>query len=115
VGVTIPASPAYSKARRAAGLLFVSGQLGVRDGALVGGIEGQTRQALTNLGLVLAEHGLAMDGVVKCDVFLSSMTHWNAMNAVFAEVFGVPYPARTAVAVELIAGALVEIDAVALL
>lgn len=108
------AAASYSAARRAGDLLFVSGQLALIDGALVeGDIREQTQQALENLAAVLSEHGASRDDVVKCQVFLASMTDWPAMNEVYGAFFGQPYPARSAIGVDLIPGALVEIEAVA--
>ena len=104
----------YSVTRRAGDLVFVSGQLGRSGDELVeGGIAGQTRQCIANIEAALAEHGLDLGHVVKCTVFLASMSDWPAMNEVYAEVFGTPYPARSAMGVELIGGALVEIEAIA--
>ncbi|SNT60360.1 2-iminobutanoate/2-iminopropanoate deaminase [Streptosporangium subroseum] len=111
----MPRPPApYSSARRAGDLLFVSGRLGFHpDGTLPEGLDAQTRQALANLDAVLAEHGLSRDDVVKCQVFLASISDWSALNALYEEYFSQPYPARSAFGVQLHPGALVEIEAVA--
>ncbi|WP_371781657.1 RidA family protein [Streptosporangium subroseum] len=69
--------------------------------------------ALANLDAVLAEHGLSRDDVVKCQVFLASISDWSALNAIYEEYFSRPYPARSAFGVQLHPGALVEIEAVA--
>ena len=104
----------YSVTRRAGDLVFVSGQLGrVGDELVDGGVGAQTRQAIANIGTALAEHGLGLEHVVKCTVFLTSMSDWPAMNDAYADVFGAPYPARSALGAELIGGALVEIEAIA--
>jgi 2-iminobutanoate/2-iminopropanoate deaminase len=101
---------------RAGNLLFVSGQLAMRDGQLVGDdIETQTRVTLENLDAVLTEHGANRAQVVKTLVLLSDMKDWAAMNRPYVEFFGEALPARSAFGVELIAGALVEIEAVAYL
>jgi 2-iminobutanoate/2-iminopropanoate deaminase len=108
------ATPPYSVTRRAGELVFVSGQLGRKDNQLVdGGVGPETRQALANVAAALGEHGLDFSHVVKCTVFLASMADWPAMNEVYAELFGSPYPARSAVGIELLDGALVEIEAIA--
>jgi 2-iminobutanoate/2-iminopropanoate deaminase len=107
-------TPPLSACRRAGDLLFLSGQLGMADGAVVeGGIEAETRQVIRNIEAVLAEHGATLESVVKNTVYLASLSDWPAMNGVYAEEFGAPYPARSAVGVELVRGALVEIEAIA--
>ena len=109
----------YSQAVRAGDWLFVSGSLGIdpATGAFVpGDVGAQARQALENLGQVLAAAGASADSVVKTSVFLANMDDFAAVNAVYGEFFtGVP-PARSAVqAAGLPKDALVEIEAVAYL
>lgn len=116
-----PTSPAqarhpYSPVRETpVGLVFVSGQLGLADGALVeGGVAGQTQQAFTNLATRLASAGLALQDVVKVTVYLASMSDRNAMDEVYQQALPDPLPARTCIAVaELPYGARVELDAIA--
>ena len=110
--MTLP-SPPYSPGRWAGDLLFVSGQLGVRSDSDSGDVTAQTSLALERLAQVLAEHGATAADVVKCTVFLADMRDWAAMNAVYQQFFRPPYPARSAVGVELALGALVEIEAIA--
>jgi 2-iminobutanoate/2-iminopropanoate deaminase len=110
--MTLP-SPPYSPGRWAGDLLFVSGQLGILTDSDSGNVAAQTSLALERLALVLAEHGATTADVVKCTVFLADMGDWAVMNAVYQEFFSPPYPARSAVGVELALGALVEIEAVA--
>ena len=112
--MTVP-SPAYSPIRRAGDLLFVSGQLGTTPDSPAGDVSSQTRQALEKLEAHLISEGANRSDIVKCTVFLTSMGDWSAMNEVFASFFSHPYPARSAVAVELIGSAVVEIEAVAYL
>ena len=79
-----------------------------------GGIKEQTRQSLLNVKAVLEEAGLTMSDVVKSTVFMADMNDFADMNAVYAEFFMEPYPARSAVAVKTLPkGALVEIEVVA--
>ncbi|MBN2344805.1 MAG: RidA family protein [Candidatus Aminicenantes bacterium] len=107
----------YSQAIRCGGLVFLSGQLGIDpvSGMLAeGGVRNQTRQALDNLAAVLEAAGSRMDLLLKTTVYLRDMAHFQAVNDVYAERVGQPYPARAAVAVrELPLGAEVEIEAVA--
>lgn len=106
----------YSQAVEAAGALYLSGQLPIdaADGRMAEGIEAQTRQSLKNLGHVLREAGYAYADVVKTTVLLQSIGDFAAMNAVYAEFFTAPMPARMCYEVAALPmGALVEIDAVA--
>ena len=107
----------YSQAIRVGNLVYTSGQISIdpATGAFVeGGIKEQTRQSLTNVRAILAEAGLAMSDVVKTTVFMADMNDFAEMNAVYAEFFAEPYPARSAVAVKTLPkGALVEIEVVA--
>lgn len=103
--VQTPKAPAaigpYSQATRFGNLVITSGQIPLRpDGTLVeGGIEAQTRQVLDNLSAVLAAAGTDLSRVVKTTVFLADMNEFAAMNAVYAEYFQAPYPARSTVQV----------------
>lgn len=109
----------YSQAIQTGDLVFVSGQLGLdpQTGEFVsGGIQDQTRQALTGIKNILSEAGLTMDHVVKCTVFLDDMNDFAAMNGVYAEFFAEPFPARAAFEVaRLPKDALIEIEAIATL
>ncbi len=109
----------YSQAIKANGLVFVSGQLGLKPGhtELAGDtIEDQTRQVFDNLAAILAEAGSSLDRIVKTTVFLASLDDFQGMNSVYAERVGETPPARSTIEVAgLPSGALVEIEAVALL
>jgi 2-iminobutanoate/2-iminopropanoate deaminase len=103
----------YSPIVRAGDFLISSGQVGMRDGALVpGGVVEETRQAIDNLRVLLEAEGSSLDDVVKTTVFLRHMRDFPLMNEVYAEMFGENRPARSTVAVvELPAVALFEIEA----
>ncbi|MCR4809712.1 MAG: RidA family protein [Prevotella sp.] len=107
----------YSQAIQVENLVYTSGQIPIdpTTGALVeGGIKEQTRQSLLNVRAVLEEAGMSMDNVVKTTVFMADMNDFADMNAVYAELFSEPYPARSAVAVKTLPkGALVEIEVIA--
>ena len=100
-----------------AGLVFVSGQLPIdpATGAFPeGGVAEQTRQSLLNARSILQEAGLDLCNVVKTTVLLADIADFAAMNAVYAEFFAAPFPARSAFAVkDLPKGALVEIECIA--
>lgn len=106
----------YSQAIDAGPFVFISGQIPVNpaDGTIAEGIQAQTAQSIANLTAILAEAGMTLDNVVKTTVFLADMNDFAAMNAVYAEKFNAPFPARSAVAVrELPKQVLVEIEVIA--
>ena len=107
----------YSQAIRSGKELFCSGQVALdpASGALIGDDAAeQARQALKNLGAVLAEAGYDFADVVKTTIFLIDMNDFSAVNDVYATCFGDAKPARSTVAVAALPkGARVEIDAIA--
>jgi 2-iminobutanoate/2-iminopropanoate deaminase len=109
----------YSQAIVANGFVFASGQIAVdpATGELnQGSLEDQARQVLKNLTAVLEAAGSSMDHVVKANVYLQDMNDFARMNAVYAEFFKAPYPARAAVQVaRLPRDVKIEIEAVAIL
>lgn len=106
--------PPYSKTKRAGSLIFTSGHVARRpDGTLAEGIVDQTEQVLNNLETSLREHGLDRRHIVRTTVYLSDYSMWADMNEPFRRFFEDAFPTRSAVGVELPAGMLVEIDAVA--
>jgi 2-iminobutanoate/2-iminopropanoate deaminase len=108
----------YSQAIKAGGFVFVSGQLALRPGAkeLMGGEIGtQTEQVFTNLRAILEEAGSSLDQLVKTTVFLQNLDDFAGMNEVYTKHVGSTPPARSTVEVaKLPSGALVEIEAIAL-
>ena len=119
--VTAPDAPAaigpYSPAIRLGGYVFVSGTVGAdpASGELVdGGVEAQTRQALTNLSRVLASAGTSMEWVVKTTVFMQDLADFAAMNRTYGGFFPHDPPARSTVQVAALpVGAAIEIEAIA--
>jgi 2-iminobutanoate/2-iminopropanoate deaminase len=107
----------YSQAIQADNLIFASGQLGLNPdtGQLRKGVEAQTRQILKNLASVLEAAGSSMDNVVKTTIFLTNMSDFATVNALYAEAFGSEPPARSTVQVAALPlGGLVEIELIAL-
>jgi 2-iminobutanoate/2-iminopropanoate deaminase len=108
----------YSQAIKANGFVFVSGQLALRPGEkdLMGGeIGAQTEQVFANLRAILEEGGSSLDQLVKTTVFLQNLDDFAGMNEVYAKHVGSTPPARSTVEVaKLPSGALVEIEAIAL-
>ncbi len=109
----------YSQAIRTEAMVFASGQAGLNPdtGELVqGGVEAETRQTLTNIKNVLEASDSGLGYVVKTTVFLIDMNEFAKMNAIYAEFFPKDPPARSTVAVAALPkGALVEIEAIAVL
>jgi 2-iminobutanoate/2-iminopropanoate deaminase len=105
--------PPYSPVRRIGDMVALSGQTGVRNGALVGGgFLAELQQTLENLGLLLDSAGLSRRDVIKVNVYLTDIADWARLNEPYADFFGEPYPARTALAVAALpGGAHVEIEA----
>ncbi len=107
----------YSHAVWSGRNLFCSGQTPIdpATGKLIDGdVEAQTHRAFDNLQAVIEDAGLSMDDVVKCNVYLTDMANFAAMNKAYATRFTAPYPARTTVAVAgLPLNAQVEIELVA--
>lgn len=101
--------------REARGLVFVSGQLGVKDGRLCGrDIVSQSHQAINLLEAALANKGLGLGDVVSTTVWLARPEDFAGFNRVFRERFEPVLPARsTVVADQIFPGALVQIEAVA--
>jgi 2-iminobutanoate/2-iminopropanoate deaminase len=108
----------YNQAVKAAGLVFVAGQLGLEPDSKepVEGVTAQTEQVMQNLRAILEEAGSGIDRLVKTTVFLQDLGDFAAMNEVYAKHVGAAPPARSTVEVaKLPSGALVEIEAIALL
>ena len=110
----------YTDGVEAAGLLYVSGMLPVNAaGELVGGADviRQSEQVLDKIGAVLHSAGASFDDVVRVGVYVRDMADRETINTVRRRYFGDARPASTLVEVSALAhpGALVEIDAVALL
>ena len=108
----------YSQAIKAAGLVFVAGQVSLKPdhGEIIGDtIQEQTEQVLTNLRAILEAAGSRLDRLVKTTVFLQSLDDFPGMNEVYRQHVGDQPPARSTVEVaKLPSGALVEIEAIAL-
>lgn len=91
----------FSTFRKAGELVFLSGQVGLKDGKLIdGGVKSELRQAVKNIEGVLREAGLTLQHVIAVEVFLVWLKEdYIPMNEVYAELFSAPYPVRTCVGV----------------
>jgi 2-iminobutanoate/2-iminopropanoate deaminase len=110
----------YSQAVRAAGFIFLSGQIPLDPETakiVEGGIVEQTERVLDNLGAVLEAAGLTFDHVARTTIFLMDLSDFQAVNEVYAKRFKKsPQPARSTVQVSALPrGARVEIDAIAVM
>ena len=124
--IAIPSVPAdlaaprghYSHAVRAAGLVFVAGELPVApDGRLLNeaSFEEQVRQVLANVGAALRAAGSSVDKLVQVRVYVTDVEQWPAFNAIYAQWCGDHRPARVVVPVpQLHYGFQVEVEATAL-
>lgn len=108
----------YSQAIELGNLIFCSGQipLDAKTGAIVGegDVEAQTHQVMKNIKALLGSTGLGFQNIVKTTIFLKDMNDFQKINAIYAEAFQKPFPARSAVEVaRLPKDVLVEIEVLA--
>lgn len=110
-----PVGP-YSQAIKIDGFVFCSGQVGIdpKTGTMTEGIEAQTRQVLDNITAVLASAELNLSHVVKTTIYLTNIADFATVNAIYAERFGTPPPARSTIGIAALPlGAVVEIEVTA--
>lgn len=105
----------FSEAVRVGNTLYLSGQIGIKDGKLAkGGIKAETKQTLDNINTTLLKYGYQKSDIVKCMVMLTDMDDFDDFNKIYKAEMAKPYPARSAFGVsELAAGASVEIECMA--
>lgn len=107
----------YSQAVVYNGLVFVAGQLSIdpRTGEKkLGSIEEQTEQVLVNISGILKAADSDLKRVLKMTIYISDISLWGPVNAVYAKVMGEHKPARAVIPTkELHQGFLIEVDAVA--
>jgi 2-iminobutanoate/2-iminopropanoate deaminase len=103
----------YSPVVRAGDFVIVSGQGGMKDGAIVdGGVAAQTTQTMQNLADRLAEAGASLSDIVKTTCFLTDMDTFATFNTAYAEALGSHRPARSTVEVSALPGGMqVEVEA----
>ncbi|MGD2101899.1 MAG: Rid family detoxifying hydrolase [Acidimicrobiia bacterium] len=121
---TVPETPSaprslapYSPATEAAGLVFLSGQVGLDPATgerAPDEVTAQAHQVMRNIGSLLGDLGLGYADIVKTTIFLADIDDYGAVNDVYQSYFADEYPARSAVqAGALPAAFLVEIEVVA--
>ena len=102
----------YAQAQVSGGFVFTSGQIGI--GAIAEGIEAQAHQVFRNLTAVLQAAGSDMSKAVKTTVFIKNMDDFATVNAIYAQYFTEPFPARSCVEVaRLPKDVLVECEVIA--
>lgn len=108
----------YSQAVKAAGMVFISGQIPLdpKTGDVIDGdIKKQTERVMDNLKAVLAASDASLDRVVKTTIYLTNLADFATVNEIYGSYFGNNAPARATVEVNnLPKGVGIEIDAVAL-
>lgn len=120
LAITTDQAPAaigpYSQAVRRGGTVFLSGQIPLdpASGQLVEGDIGlQTRRVFDNLQAVCRAAGGSLDDVVRIGIYLTDLGDFAQVNAVMADYFSAPYPARSTIQVSALPrGAQVEVDAI---
>lgn len=106
----------FSDAVQVGNTLYLAGQVGINPDSrklAEGGITGQTIQTLENIKNVLELHDSDLEHVVKCTVILADINDFNAFNTIFRKYFPKNKPARTTFAADLLVGAKIEIDVIA--
>lgn len=118
--IATPNAPAaigtYSQAARHGNLVFLSGQIPLDPASMTlveGDFSAQTHRVFKNLQAVCEAAGGSLDHVLRLTIFLTDMGNFPQVNAVMAQYFSEPYPARVTVGVAALPkGAQVEIDAI---
>jgi len=93
----------YSQAIKAAGLLFISGQVALKPGTsdlITSTISDETEQVMNNLKAILTEAGLSFEHVIKTTIFLKDMSLFIPVNEAYGKFFESGFPARETVAVK---------------
>jgi len=106
----------YSQAIRAGNLVFISGQIPLDPKSMQmidGDINDHIKQVLTNIKSIVEESGGTMNDIVKINVYLKDLEHFQNVNSVMESYFDEPYPARVAVEVSrLPKDVSIEMDAI---
>jgi 2-iminobutanoate/2-iminopropanoate deaminase len=92
----------YSQAIAAGNMLFVSGQIAIRQQSgqmITDDIESETEQVMQNIGSILQAAGMNFSNVVKCSIFLSDFASFQKVNAIYGKYFPAQPPARETVEV----------------
>jgi reactive intermediate/imine deaminase len=109
----------YSQAVRVGQTVYLSGQIPLvpsTGNLLAGSIDAQTRQVFDNLKAVCLASGGSLSDIARVGIYLTDLADFAEVNAVMAEYFQAPYPARSTIQVSALPkGANVEVDAIMVL
>jgi 2-iminobutanoate/2-iminopropanoate deaminase len=92
----------YSQAIQTGNMLFVSGQIAIQKSTgqfIIGNIEDETIQVMTNLGDILTAAGMDFSNVVKSSIFMKDMNNFPKINEVYGRYFKDNAPARESIEV----------------
>ena len=104
----------FARAVEANGWLYVSGQVAMEGGEIVGrGIVAESRKAIENMIAILKEAEYGVEDVVRVGVWLDDPRDFWTFNGVYAEYFGANPPARACVQSRMMVDCKVEIDCIA--
>jgi 2-iminobutanoate/2-iminopropanoate deaminase len=107
---------AYSQGIQAGDFVFTAGQVGVDPGTgkLADGLDAQAQRAFENVAAVLRAAGLSTADVVKVTIFMTDLSQFARVNAIYERFVGGHRPVRTTVGVNALPlGALIEVEAIA--
>ncbi len=106
----------YSQAIQSGNFVFLSGQIPLDPATMeivAGDFEARARRVFESLKAVAEAAGGTLDQIVKLNIYLTDMDNFATVNAVMAEYFNEPYPARAALGVKsLPKGVDVEAEAI---
>ncbi len=106
----------YSQAIKSGQFVFLSGQIPLDPATMEivdGDFEARARRVFDNLKAVAAEAGGDLNHIVKLTIYLTDLNNFATVNAVMADYFQEPYPARAALGVaSLPKGSDVEAEAI---
>lgn len=105
----------FSEVVKVGNTLYLSGQIGLKDGKLVQGEVGEeTKQIFDNINEVLLANGYQKSDLVKCTAMLKDMKQFPIFNQAYKTALNAPFPARSAFGVtDLALGANVEVECIA--
>jgi 2-iminobutanoate/2-iminopropanoate deaminase len=94
------------------GTLYISGQVGrdLKTGAFPEDFDAEVKKCLDNTGIILKAAGMSFDDVVAVQVYLTDVSQFQRMNAVYSSVFKDPKPSRTTVGVAKLAAANARVE-----
>lgn len=109
----------YSQAVKTGNTVYISGQIPLDPATMElvsDDVSAQARQVFKNLIAVCDAAGGSLGKIVRVGIYLTDLSRFAEVNAVMAEFFAAPYPARSTIEVSALPrGARVEVDAIMVL